>query len=193
MLKIITKTIILILFISLCNCQIVIQDYAGFEPKIRFTEEQLRDKLTSMQFYVIVGEGTEFPGPTEFDDHWEDGIYNCVVCNKALFDSKDKIVNDKGQPGFLKPYGHTGELEIKPYDNVNREIGNITEIDAKLYDAKVRAIMCTNCGGYLGVHILDNIKVVKVGINKQYVKRVRKSPKYVINSAAFNFAPVVYD
>jgi peptide-methionine (R)-S-oxide reductase len=66
-------------------------------------KEQLKKKLTDMQYYVTQESGTEPPFRNEFDSHYEEGIYVDIVSGKPLFSSKDKFDAGCGWPSFTKP------------------------------------------------------------------------------------------
>ncbi|MFD1206141.1 MULTISPECIES: peptide-methionine (R)-S-oxide reductase MsrB [Sporosarcina] len=66
-------------------------------------KEELKQKLTPMQYYVTQENGTEPPFQNEFDAHFEEGIYVDIVSGKPLFSSKDKYDAGCGWPSFTKP------------------------------------------------------------------------------------------
>lgn len=66
-------------------------------------KKDLKDKLTSIQFYVTQQNGTEPPFQNEFFDHFEEGIYVDIVSGEPLFSSKDKFDSHCGWPSFSKP------------------------------------------------------------------------------------------
>jgi methionine-R-sulfoxide reductase len=66
-------------------------------------KEELRKKLTTMQYHVTQENGTEPPYSNEFDDFFEEGIYVDVVSGEVLFSSKDKYNSGCGWPAFTKP------------------------------------------------------------------------------------------
>lgn len=65
--------------------------------------EELRNKLTPMQFQVTQENGTEPPFQNEYWDHFSDGIYVDIVSGEPLFSSKDKFDAGCGWPSFTKP------------------------------------------------------------------------------------------
>ncbi|WP_186670512.1 peptide-methionine (R)-S-oxide reductase MsrB [Sporosarcina sp. BP05] len=65
--------------------------------------EELKKKLTEIQYHVTQENGTEPPFRNEFDSHFEDGIYVDIISGKPLFSSKDKYDAGCGWPSFTKP------------------------------------------------------------------------------------------
>jgi len=85
-----------------------------------FTKEQLKKRLTSMQYHVTQERGTErycnncglsinfstnlfvlsraFTG--KFNKHSEPGTYCCIVCQEPLFASDTKFDSSCGWPAF---------------------------------------------------------------------------------------------
>ncbi|WP_420798600.1 peptide-methionine (R)-S-oxide reductase MsrB [Paenibacillus beijingensis] len=66
-------------------------------------EDDLRARLTPIQFEVTQNNATERPFTGEYWDHTEDGIYVDVVSGEPLFSSKDKYDAGCGWPSFTKP------------------------------------------------------------------------------------------
>jgi len=66
-------------------------------------KEDLKAKLTPMQYKVTQENGTEPPYRNEYDNHFEDGVYVDVVSGKVLFSSLDKYNSGCGWPAFTKP------------------------------------------------------------------------------------------
>lgn len=67
------------------------------------TSEELKKRLTPLQYQVTQENGTETPYKNEYWDHHEEGIYVDVVSGEALFSSKDKYDSKTGWPSFTKP------------------------------------------------------------------------------------------
>ncbi len=57
-------------------------------PRIVKTEDEWRAQLPEDSFYVTRHEGTERPFSGEYDDHHANGLYRCICCDTALFDSR---------------------------------------------------------------------------------------------------------
>lgn len=66
-------------------------------------KEELKNKLTPLQYHVTQENGTEPPYRNEYDRHFEEGIYVDIVSGKPLFHSKDKYDAGCGWPSFTKP------------------------------------------------------------------------------------------
>ncbi len=67
------------------------------------SKEELKSKLTPLQYRVTQEEGTE---PAFHNDYWDNkkpGIYVDVVSGEPLFSSKDKYDSGTGWPSFTKP------------------------------------------------------------------------------------------
>ena len=65
--------------------------------------EDLKKRLTDIQYHVTQENGTEQPFRNEYDSHFEEGIYVDIVSGKPLFSSKDKYDAGCGWPSFTKP------------------------------------------------------------------------------------------
>jgi len=73
--------------------------------------EELRKKLTPIQFEVTQNNGTEPPFRNEFWNEFRDGIYVDIVSGKPLFSSKDKFDAGCGWPSFTKPLNEEEMVE----------------------------------------------------------------------------------
>ena len=71
--------------------------------KEKKTKEELKARLTPLQYQVTQEDGTEMPFHNEYWNHHEDGIYVDIVSGEALFSSKDKFDSKTGWPSFTKP------------------------------------------------------------------------------------------
>jgi peptide-methionine (R)-S-oxide reductase len=75
-------------------------------------KEELKKKLSPVQYEVTQNNGTEPPFRNEYWNHFNDGIYVDVVTGEPLFSSKDKYDAGCGWPSFTKPIDK-GEIEEK--------------------------------------------------------------------------------
>ncbi len=65
--------------------------------------DEIRKKLTPIQYEVTQQNDTEPPFKNEFWDHKKNGIYVDVVTGEPLFSSLDKYDSGCGWPSFTKP------------------------------------------------------------------------------------------
>jgi methionine-R-sulfoxide reductase len=67
------------------------------------SKEDLKGRLTELQYKVTQQDGTEPPFNNEYWDTKEDGIYVDVVSGEPLFSSLDKFNSGTGWPSFTQP------------------------------------------------------------------------------------------
>ena len=65
--------------------------------------EELRAKLTKLQYAVTQEDATEPPFNNEYWDNEREGIYVDIVSGEALYSSVDKYKSGTGWPSFTKP------------------------------------------------------------------------------------------
>lgn len=80
-----------------------------------FARNELKDRLTDIQFEVTQNDMTEVPFENEYYDSFERGLYVDIVDGKPLFSSKDKFKSDCGWPAFSKPITDTSVMERSDY------------------------------------------------------------------------------
>jgi len=73
--------------------------------KIVKSDEQWRSQLSLKAFQVARKSGTERPFSGEYWDNHANGLYRCICCDTALFDSRTKFESGTGWPSFYKPVG----------------------------------------------------------------------------------------
>jgi peptide methionine sulfoxide reductase msrA/msrB len=69
----------------------------------RPSEEELRRRLTPMQYKVTRQDGTEPAFNNEYHDNHAPGIYVDIVSGEPLFSSTDKFDSGTGWPSFTRP------------------------------------------------------------------------------------------
>lgn len=96
--------------------------------------EELRRRLSPLQFEVTQHAGTERAFSGEYWDCKDPGIYRCIVCDTALFDAGTKYDSGTGWPSFWEAID-----PAKVALNVDRSHGMVrTEV------------VCATCGAHLG-------------------------------------------
>jgi len=108
-------------------------------PKIKKTDDEWREELTSEQFYICRQKGTEPAFSGEFNGHKEDGQYVCVACKTPLFDSEHKFDSGSGWPSFFKPANE--ECIQQEFD--------------ESHGMRRTEVMCNACGAHLG-HVFED-------------------------------------
>ena len=88
----------------------------------KYNKEDLKKKLSDIQYKVTQKSGTEMPFSSEYDDFYEDGIYVDIVSGEALFSSKDKFNAGCGWPSFTKPIEGTELTEKDDFKLMRKRI-----------------------------------------------------------------------
>jgi len=83
-------------------------DYSQYSPAVadgfhRPGDDELRARLTPLQYRVTQRDGTEPPFDNTYWDNKRDGIYVDVVSGEPLFSSTDKYRSGTGWPSFIRP------------------------------------------------------------------------------------------
>ncbi|GAB4117262.1 MAG: peptide-methionine (R)-S-oxide reductase MsrB [Candidatus Caldatribacteriota bacterium] len=88
-------------------------DYTAFKkPSI----DELKKKLTPLQYYVTQENGTETAFNNEYWDNKREGIYVDVVSGEPLFSSLDKFDSGSGWPSFTRPLEPDNLIEKEDKD-----------------------------------------------------------------------------
>ena len=89
----------------------VVHDLLADDAKIP-SKEELKARLTPMQFEVTQNNGTEPPFKNAYWDNKKPGIYVDIVSGEPLFSSKDKFDSGTGWPSFTKPLVPANVVEV---------------------------------------------------------------------------------
>ncbi len=65
--------------------------------------DELKERLTEIQYYVTQEDGTEPAFDNKYWDNKREGIYVDIVSGEVLFSSTDKYDSGTGWPSFTKP------------------------------------------------------------------------------------------
>ena len=76
--------------------------FRGFANSME-SKEQLRARLTPVQWEVTQSRGTEAPFTGAYWNHKETGLFRCIVCQESLFSSTEKFDSGCGWPAFYRP------------------------------------------------------------------------------------------
>lgn len=103
------------------------------------SDAEWHEELTPEQYEVCRKCGTEPAFSGAYWDCHDAGIYRCVCCGNALFDSEAKFDSSSGWPSFVQPH--------RP-ENV------ITRTDTR-HDMQRVEVLCKQCRAHLG-HIFPD-------------------------------------
>ena len=125
------------------------------------SKEELKEKLTALQYEVTQNAKTEHPYQNEYDDLFQKGIYVDIVSGEPLFLSTDKFQSGCGWPAFSKPI-----IPDVIIEKVDLQFGMVrTEVRSRYADS------------HLG-HVFDDGPRDKGGL------------RYCINSSSLRFIPI---
>jgi len=79
----------------------------------KFSDAELKKKLTPLQYSVTQDEDTERPFKNEYWDNKKSGIYVDIVSGEPLFSSDDKFKSGTGWPSFTKPIVKNSIIETQ--------------------------------------------------------------------------------
>jgi len=78
-----------------------------------YSAQELKDKLTPLQYKVTQEDGTERPFANEYWDNKRKGIYVDIVSGEPLFSSESKYDSKTGWPSFSEPLLASNIVEKK--------------------------------------------------------------------------------
>ncbi len=108
-------------------------------PTVTKTEDEWRKQLSPDSFEVTRRAATESPYTNENPNKHAKGVFRCICCDTALFDSSTKFESGTGWPSFWAP--------------IAKE--NILETTDNSFGMVRTAVSCRRCDAHLG-HVFDD-------------------------------------
>jgi peptide-methionine (R)-S-oxide reductase len=107
--------------------------------KIRKSDPEWRQQLSLQAYKVTRRAGTERPFSGAYWNNHADGLYRCICCDTALFDSKTKFDSGTGWPSFWQPISQL----------------NVVKSSDRSFGMQRDAISCALCDAHLG-HVFND-------------------------------------
>ena len=133
----------------------------AFNTAESYQYSDIKDRMTDMQYRIMVKGATEPPFSSEYLTHDRDGIYVDAVTGEPLFSTFDQFDSKSGWPSFTKPINENAVEEIS--EDVRGRI--------------IKEVRSSQGNFHLG-HVFNDGPSDKGGL------------RYCINGAALKFIPL---
>jgi peptide-methionine (R)-S-oxide reductase len=111
-------------------------------PRLDKTPREWATQLSAAAFEVTRQGDTELPYSGQYLKHAADGLYRCICCDTALFDSKTKYDSRTGWPSFWRPISAHNVIEFVDNSFGMQRVG----------------VWCRRCEAHLGHVFTDGPK-----------------------------------
>jgi len=136
------------------------------------SKEELRKRLTPLQYQVTQEAATERPYSGCYNKHYEKGVYQCVVCQQDLFSSDTKYDSGCGWPAFNDVL-EQGKVTVHQDNSIPG--GNILLVIRNPDKYMRKEVKCSKCSAHLGHVFEDGPKP--------------SGKRFCINSSSLGFKP----
>jgi len=108
-------------------------------PRVAKSDAAWAQQLSPEQFGVTRRARTETPYTGAYWNDHDDGLYRCICCDSALFDSATKFNSHTGWPSFYEPIS----------------AHNIAKTEDRQFGMRRTAVSCALCEAHLG-HLFED-------------------------------------
>ncbi|MGI8959198.1 MAG: peptide-methionine (R)-S-oxide reductase MsrB [Bryobacteraceae bacterium] len=106
--------------------------------KLELSDTDWKKRLSAQEFEVTREAGTEMPFTGRYWNNHENGLYRCVCCENALFNSDTKFESGTGWPSFW---------ESVAKENIETAVDNTFGVRTE--------VKCRRCDAHLG-HVFND-------------------------------------